>query len=170
MPKSTALLTDLGTVITNGPSATTQANAIAAAGPIQDYIGMCYLLKGKFQEAAVLLTQVKGVIDSGDTILTQVNALLAVINGTSNPSTAALTDIATCVNTGPDANSKALAIAAAGPITDIVGCLASVQKALQYALQMLKPGNSAGSLWSITASSDDSSNKTLLANIALTMV
>ena len=40
MPASTTLITNMKTVQTNGPSTVTQANAIAAAGPITDYPGM----------------------------------------------------------------------------------------------------------------------------------
>lgn len=40
MAFSTAMITDLGTVATSGPSSVTTANSIAAAGPILDYPGM----------------------------------------------------------------------------------------------------------------------------------
>jgi len=40
MANSTTMITDLGTVATNGPSSVTTANSIAAAGPILDYPGM----------------------------------------------------------------------------------------------------------------------------------
>jgi hypothetical protein len=42
---STAVITSLNTVITNGPSAVTLANAIAPAGPILDYRGMTDILR-----------------------------------------------------------------------------------------------------------------------------
>lgn len=40
MANSTAMITDMGTVATNGPSSVTTATSIAAAGPILDYPGM----------------------------------------------------------------------------------------------------------------------------------
>jgi hypothetical protein len=40
MANSTAMITDMTSVATNGPSSTTTANAIAPAGPIEDYPGM----------------------------------------------------------------------------------------------------------------------------------
>jgi hypothetical protein len=40
MANSTAMITDMTTVATNGPSSVTTANAIAPAGPIEDYPGM----------------------------------------------------------------------------------------------------------------------------------
>lgn len=57
---STTLLTDVGTVITNGPSATTLANANAAGGAIMDYVGMVKLVLLKLQEAHELLSAGSG--------------------------------------------------------------------------------------------------------------
>lgn len=57
---SQQLITDTNSVISNGPSTVTQANAIAQAGPIQDYIGNTKQLLLKLQEAktlAVLIIQ-----------------------------------------------------------------------------------------------------------------
>jgi hypothetical protein len=52
---SSTLVTNMTTVISNGPNTTTSANAIAQGGPIMDYLGICKLVKTKLQEAAVLL-------------------------------------------------------------------------------------------------------------------
>lgn len=57
---SQQLITDTNSVITNGPNAATQADSIAAAGPIQDYVGNTKQLLLKLQEAkalAVLIIQ-----------------------------------------------------------------------------------------------------------------
>lgn len=63
MANSTAIITDLGTVITNGPSTSTTAAAISASGNIQDYPGNCRLLQLKAQEMAVLIAKVLAVTD-----------------------------------------------------------------------------------------------------------
>lgn len=89
MANSTAVITDLGTVITNGPSATTLANAINPAGVtatggagnfvsgtgvygsgtyfggIMDYLGCVKLCQLKAQEIAVLLARVLADTDFG---------------------------------------------------------------------------------------------------------
>jgi hypothetical protein len=87
---STAVITDLNTVIAAGPSATTAANAVNPAGQsvsggaggltngsgvyasgtyyggIMDYVGNCKLVLLKCQEIAVLLARIAAVTDSGD--------------------------------------------------------------------------------------------------------
>ncbi len=63
---STALITDINTVITNGPNAATKAKAIAAAGPIMDYPGVCNLVQMKFRELAVLIKSVITDTDATD--------------------------------------------------------------------------------------------------------
>lgn len=68
MSASTALITDLTTVITTGPSATSEANAVAAAGPLMDLKGNLKLALLKLQEADKLLEEVDTNIDSGDGI------------------------------------------------------------------------------------------------------
>jgi len=62
---SQQLITDTNSVITNGPSATTTANAIAAAGPIQDYVGNTKQLLLKLQEAKTLAVLIIQDTDSG---------------------------------------------------------------------------------------------------------
>jgi len=51
MPASTTLITNLNTVITNGPNAATTAKAIAQAGPIEDYPGMVQSVLLNLEEA-----------------------------------------------------------------------------------------------------------------------
>lgn len=53
---SQQLITDMTTVSTNGPSTVTAANAIAAAGPIEDYVGNVKQCILKFQEVKTLAT------------------------------------------------------------------------------------------------------------------
>lgn len=65
MAASNQVITDLGTVETNGLSATTNANAIAPAGPIQDAFGNIKLAKLHLQEAKNILTSVQLVMDTG---------------------------------------------------------------------------------------------------------
>ena len=50
------LITDTNSVLSNSPSTVTTANSIAAAGPIQDYVGNCKQLALKLQEALTLAT------------------------------------------------------------------------------------------------------------------
>lgn len=63
MANSTQIITDLGTVITNGPSTSTSGAAISASGNIQDYLGNVKLLQLKAQEMAVLIAKVIAVTD-----------------------------------------------------------------------------------------------------------
>ena len=57
---STTLIANLKTVIANGPSTVTKANAIAQAGPITDYVGMCNSVLTNLDEAEVKLNGVAG--------------------------------------------------------------------------------------------------------------
>lgn len=68
MTTSSQILTDLNSAITTGPSAATQANAIAAAGPIIDFLGSLELARTKAKELKALLTTMISVFDSGDSI------------------------------------------------------------------------------------------------------
>ncbi len=70
MTTSTAILADLNTAISTGPSATSTANAIAAAGPIMDLLGNLELARTKAKELKSLLTSIIAVLDSGDGIKT----------------------------------------------------------------------------------------------------
>lgn len=79
MAASTTLITDANTMIANGPSAATAAKAIAAAGPIQDYVGNQYLYLRKLQECNYLLNQMKNATDSGDGNLTTINNALLTL-------------------------------------------------------------------------------------------
>lgn len=160
MPDSTNILGDIGTVITNGPAAASVALAIAAAGPINDYVGNCKLAKLKLQEASVQVSAVKVVTDAGDSAnLTLLNKVLALLNGTSTPSTAAITDLTLVYIMGPGAASLALANAAAGPIMDYLGNVKGAMLKLQEAYKLIEL------LISVTDTGTDSTNKGLLQGI-----
>jgi hypothetical protein len=165
MSASSALLTDVTTVITNGPSATTKANSIAAAGPINDYVGNTKGLLLKLQEASVLAKLLVTDTDSsGDsTNLALINGVVAALNGTGSPSTTLIADMKTVIASGPQGTTNAKAIAAAGPIMDYVGNSTGVLLKLQEANVL------ATMLGTVTASGDDSTNKTLLANVLLAL-
>jgi hypothetical protein len=77
MSASTALITDMTTVSGGTFSATSIANANAAAGPINDQNGNCRLVLMKLQEAKILLAQVKASVDGGDALLTTINNVLS---------------------------------------------------------------------------------------------
>lgn len=53
---SQQLITDTKSLINNGPSTATTANAIAQAGPIMDYVGSSKQLLLKLNEALTLAT------------------------------------------------------------------------------------------------------------------
>lgn len=65
MAFSTQVITDLSTVITNGPTAATLSNCIAPSGAIMDYAGNCKILKLKMQEISVLIGKVVNQTDPG---------------------------------------------------------------------------------------------------------
>ena len=66
MANSTHIITDLTTVITNGPNAATQALANTASGVLMDYSGNVNLLLLKAQEMAQLIAAVIGDTDASD--------------------------------------------------------------------------------------------------------
>ena len=66
MSASTTLLTDAQTMITNGATAATTGDAIAAGGPIMDYLGMQKLYQVKLKEIKYILQKMYLVTDSGD--------------------------------------------------------------------------------------------------------
>lgn len=101
MANSTTIVTDLNSVIANGPSATTTANCIAATGlsatggsgnftggtgvygsgtyygGIMDYVGMCNLAKLKAQElgrlvAAILVNTDQASDSTNQTLLVKI--------------------------------------------------------------------------------------------------
>jgi hypothetical protein len=177
MAKSTNFINDLTTAITNGPQGTTLANAIAAAGPIMDYKGNCQLALLKMKGASNLLggdTFIKGslkqVTDAGDTTnLGLINGLIAVLNGTSSPSTQAITDSTTLFNnartgTGVGAATTANCNAAAGPIMDYVGNSGAARKMLEEIQVLL------AKVASVTDQSGDATNYALINNIVLALV
>lgn len=74
---STQIITDLKTVAAGTFSATSAADAIAAAGPIGDLPGNASIALLKAQELKQLLTQMKASMDGGDALLTTINSVLA---------------------------------------------------------------------------------------------
>jgi hypothetical protein len=78
MTNSTQIITDLTSVITNGPNAATSALANVASGAIMDYAGNVNLLLLKAQEMQVLITAVIADTDASDT--TNLNLLNGVKN------------------------------------------------------------------------------------------
>lgn len=78
MANSTHIITDITTVITNGPNAATQALANVASGQIMDYEGNCNLILLKAQEMQVLLTAIIGDTDASDA--TNLGLLNGILN------------------------------------------------------------------------------------------
>ena len=76
MAASTQIITDLQTAETAGGDATTTANAIAAAGPIQDVGGMLTNAVIHAQELRKLLLELDTVVDAGDGFQTQIRVVL----------------------------------------------------------------------------------------------
>ena len=163
MSASTQLLTDAKSIITNGPAAVTKANSIAAAGPIMDYVGLSQSVLTNLQGADVLLNKVKTDTDGSDANLTNINAILAALEGTSSPSSTLITAINTVITAGPSAASKALAIAAAGPIMDYNANLHSVRRMLQESY------NKLNAMKTNTDSSTDSTNLALINSLLLAL-
>lgn len=77
MAASTTIISDLRTLTTSTPTAPSTANAIAAAGPIQDLLAQVQLGFRLAEELKLKLTQVKAVLDNSDPMLTTVNNVLA---------------------------------------------------------------------------------------------
>jgi hypothetical protein len=77
MANSTQVITDMKSVITNGPSNATLSNCIAPSGAIMDYAGNCKLLLYKMQEISVLIAKVYNQTDPGSDSTNQ--ALLSKI-------------------------------------------------------------------------------------------
>ncbi len=65
MAASTAILTDLDTIISTGFSATAKAAALAAAGPIMDLDGMAKLAKLQAQELKKTLQAIDSNVGAG---------------------------------------------------------------------------------------------------------
>lgn len=163
---STNIIGDINSVITNGPSATTKSNSLAAAGPINDYVGNCYASLVKAEEASKLANLVYGVTNASDDATNRglLAGIIALLNGTSSPSTTALADLKTVIANGPSANTKAAANAAAGPINDYVGNC-NVLLVLLDGLKVLLT-----TLYGVTAASDDNTNRTLISGITGVLV
>jgi len=71
-----AIITQINTVISNGPTAATTTKANAAAGKIMDYPGNCKLVLLKLQECKNLVTDIVADTDAADPSLTTLNAIL----------------------------------------------------------------------------------------------
>ncbi len=71
-----AIITNINTVITNGPTVLTTAKANAAAGKIMDYAGNCKLIQTKLNECKNLITDIIADTDAGDPSLTTLNTIL----------------------------------------------------------------------------------------------
>jgi hypothetical protein len=65
MANSTQVITDMKSVVTNGPSAATTSNCTVASGAIMDYPGNCKLVVLKAQEISVLLAKIVTQTDPG---------------------------------------------------------------------------------------------------------
>lgn len=160
MAASTNLIADMTTVVSDGPDSTTQANAIAAAGPIQDYVGNAAGALLKLQEADVALLAMLGIIDSSDGIKSGLTAIQHALTGAGSPSSTLLTDIQTAITAGPSVATQTRAIAPQGEIMDFVGMLHRVKRALQEAEVVI------GYMITVTHTGAD---KTLLQNINLAL-
>lgn len=75
------IITNINTVIANGPSAATQANAnkgnlgSASGSYIMDYQALCKLALLKLQETKNLVTAIIATTDAGDASLTTLNTI-----------------------------------------------------------------------------------------------
>jgi hypothetical protein len=65
---SDSVITDMASVISTGPGVATKAACLTAAGPIQDYVGRCKLLKEKFQELYNLVLLLNNSTDATDSV------------------------------------------------------------------------------------------------------
>ena len=132
MAKSTQMIADQTSVITNGPNAATTAKANAQGGKLMDYPGNNRLSLLHLQETTVLLTKVLQDTDSTDaTNLALLQGVQALLLGTSSPSTQALTDLQTVYNNGPNAATTAKANAQGGPLMDYPGNVKTLKRKLE---------------------------------------
>ena len=76
MTTSSALLTDIASVITTGPTTLSTAKSIAATGPINDLLGMLLLCQSKLKETKQLLTNIIAGLDASDGIKTTLTNML----------------------------------------------------------------------------------------------
>lgn len=172
MPISTAMLANMATVITNGPATVTKASALAAAGPIMDYVGACKLAYLKMQSATNMVANLISVTNSGDTTnygyLANCQKLLTNA-GIGTASAHVLTDMTALfirvqAGTGMGATTKAAIINPAGPLMDYVGNVSLLRKMLQE-VQVL-----VTLLYGVTDSTTDATNYGLLGGLLLALV
>jgi hypothetical protein len=173
MAWSTNIISDLGTVYTNGPLAGSTTLAVAAggttvpaAGPILDYVGNTESLILMAKEADVKLTRLLSVTDlnvdnANYVLLTNILSTLSGSSASGSASQAVVTNIGTVISNGPAASSATMAsaIAPGGPILDYVGMCYSVQATLKemYELNVR--------LMSVTDQSGDSANYAILLKV-----
>src|ERR1035437_5054988 len=101
MPATTAMRTNINTVLTNGPNAATLALASAAAGPIMDYIGNTQLVKLRVDEISITATPLKTDTDAGDTAnLAFLNGILDTIRGAGSPTGTMIADAKSIITNG----------------------------------------------------------------------
>ena len=175
MPKSTNLIGDITTVRTNGPAAQTQLNATNPVGfELTDYIAGTDNVGKRFKEALVLLggasqDMIKYDTDSTDSAnLALINGVIAILNGGGSPSVQALTDTQLVITNGPNAATQLKATggptASSGVIMDYIGNCNLVLLKLKEAKVILTALNT------LTDAGTDAANKTLIANLLLSLV
>lgn len=126
MSASTNMISDAKSIYNTAPTAATVILATRAQGPIMDYSGNAKLGQRKAEEASNALLRLLQVTDGSDGIKTTLTAIQHELLGLSAPSGTVITDIKTCITTGPSATTTTNAIAAAGPIIDFLGMLKQV--------------------------------------------
>lgn len=157
---TTQMIADMKSVISNGPSATTKANAIAAAGPIMDYAGVCNEALLKMEETEEVLAKVITNTAAGDSAnTTLLDGVQALLQGTSGPSTQALTDMKSVISNGPGATTQANCIAAAGVIMDYLGLCRQILTSLSELVPLLTYVKTN------TDNGTDGTNRTLILGI-----
>jgi hypothetical protein len=183
MAASTKLIADMKTVIANGPSTVTQANSIAPAGPIMDYIAGCNLVLYKLEEASellgasgaltyphALLTETDSATDG--TNLAYLQQVQAALTNLTAPSAHVIATMGFVIANGPSSVTLANAIAPAGAIMDYPGNCNLVKLKLQEAYELLSATGTLAIPKGIifnTDSATDSTNLTLLQGVAATL-
>jgi len=163
MAASSRLITDIGTVITNGPNAATIAKAIAAAGPIACYEDTAHASKLKLQEAQVMAKALYDVTNAADTAnKALLSGIYDVLRGSGTPTTTATTDMGTVITNGPGTLTAAAVLAAAGPIMDYIGRCKILKLKFQELFIML-------TLLHDMTDSTDSTNHNLIRDILLAL-
>ena len=79
MANSTQLITDMTTVASGTPTATSQTKLNAATGPIQDFTGNANAILTKLKEAVYLIVKLQAGMDSGDALYTTLGNVAATL-------------------------------------------------------------------------------------------